>query len=242
MESLRISDQLKDNYDDYYKDGDSEWRRIGAMDKAHNIVSLCGDLPRRSIVEIGAGEGSILKRLSELEFGEALYALEISSSGVEVIRSKNIPRLAECVLFDGYTIPFDDDRFDIAILSHVVEHVEYPRRLLHEASRVARYLFLEVPLEDNFRLPEDFVFDRTGHINYYSPKTIRRLVQSCNLNVLRQITTNPSKDTHVFLSRSKGAIKYYVKQFLLKTAPSLATYCFTYHGSLICEKSTGSAC
>jgi hypothetical protein len=31
-------------------------------------------------------EGSILKRLSELKFGESYYALEISSSGVEIIK------------------------------------------------------------------------------------------------------------------------------------------------------------
>jgi len=162
MDKITISDHLRTNYQDYYEDGDSEWRRLGAIGKVNNIVSLCGDLPHSSILEIGAGEGSILKRLSELEFGEELYALEISPSGVETIKNKRISRLIECKVFDGYHVPYDSDRFDIAILSHVVEHVEHPRQLLYEASRVAKYVFIEVPLEDTVRLPRDFVFDKVG--------------------------------------------------------------------------------
>ena len=39
----------------------------------------------------------------------------------------------------------------------------------------------------------------------------RRLVQSCNLNVFRQIVTNPSKRTYTFQKGYKGLINYYIK-------------------------------
>ncbi len=236
MNEVKISDHLKVNYEDYYEDGASEWRRLGAMGKVDNIVSLCSDLPRGSILEIGAGEGSILKMLSDLNFGEELYALEISPSGVEAIKNKEISRLTECRVFDGYHIPYDDDKFDIAVLSHVVEHVEHPRQLLFEVSRVARYVFIEVPLEDTIRLPRDFVFDKVGHINFYSPKTIRQLVQSCNLHVFGQIITNPSKGTYTFHKGYRGLINYYIKKALVKLLPTVATEIFTYHAALVCEK------
>jgi len=236
MNEIKISDHLKDNYEAYYDDGESEWRRIGALGKVDNIVSLCSNLPRNSILEIGAGEGSVLRRLSELDFGEELYAIEISPSGVEMIENKKIPRLIECKLFDGYHVPYDSNRFDIAILSHVIEHVEHPRQLLYEASRVAKYVFIEVPLEDSSRLAKDFVFDRVGHINFYSPRTIRWLIQSSNLRVLRQITTNPTKETYTFQKGRKGLVTYYLKQILLNAIPSIATTLFTYHGALVCER------
>ena len=165
MSGFTINAHLSANYEDYYEDGDSEWRRLGAIGKVDNIVSLCRGLPHSSVLEIGAGEGSILNRLSGLDFGEELYALEISPSGVKTIKNKKISRLLECKVFDGYHVPYGDDRFDIAIVSHVVEHVEHPRQLLYEASRVAKYVFVEVPLEDTIRLPRDFVFDKVGHIN-----------------------------------------------------------------------------
>jgi ubiquinone/menaquinone biosynthesis C-methylase UbiE len=236
MKDVAISTHLTRNYEDYYDAGDSEWRRLGALGKAENIQLLCRDIPKKTVIEIGAGEGSILKRLSEVGFGEKLWALEISSSGVEVIRQKQIPNLVECRAFDGYRVPYDDEAFDVAILSHVVEHVEHPRVLLYEAARVARYLFVEVPLEDTVRLPMDFVFDSVGHINAYSPKSIRRQIQSCNLKVLAQITASPAKGTYTYKKGSKGLANYYVKQAFLKVWPGLATKIFTYHGALLCAK------
>ncbi len=240
MNEIRVNDQLHANYDDYYDSGDSEWRRIGAACKANNIVDLCGSLPRDKVLEIGAGEGSILKRLEELKFGRTFSALEISQSGVDAIRAKNIRPLADCRLFDGYQIPYDDLSFDIAIMSHVVEHVEHERSLIYEASRVARYVYIEVPLEDNIRLSNEFVLDRVGHINFYSPKTFRRLIQSCNLKVINQITRNPSKASHTFYGGRKGLFQYYVKQGLLKALPRLAPAIFTYHGALVCQRLEGS--
>jgi ubiquinone/menaquinone biosynthesis C-methylase UbiE len=238
MTDTRLRNRLRDAYEDYYEHEDSEWRRLGAVDKANNIVSLCGNLPQRSVLEIGAGEGSILRRLSELNFGEELCALEISPSGVEAINGKAIPRLAECALFDGYTIPYVDHRFDIAVLSHVIEHVEHPRQLLYEASRVAKYVFVEVPLLDTSRLQSEFAFDRVGHINFYSPRTFRWLVQTCGLRVIRQITTNPSRDTYAWQSGRRGVINHYIKQVLLAAVPNFATKHFSYHGSLVCETSS----
>ena len=237
MSRTVVSEHLRENYDGYYSAGDSEWRRLGAIDKVENIVALCNGLPRRKVLEIGAGEGSILRRLSELEFGEDLFGLEISASGVAAIKGKQIPRLAECQLFDGYHVPYEDGAFDIAILSHVVEHVEHPRQLLAEASRVARYLLVEVPLEDTIRLPDDYVQDAVGHINFYSPVTIRRLLQTAGLKVLAQRIGNPSKATYLYQKGVKGLFDFYIKALLLAVAPRLATRLFVYHGALLCQVS-----
>ena len=61
MASVSVSEELKDLYDNYY-DGPSDWRALGAVDKVNNIVSLCNGCPHKSILEIGFGDGSILKR------------------------------------------------------------------------------------------------------------------------------------------------------------------------------------
>jgi len=235
MTELTVSARLKENYDSYYQ-GESEWRALGAMDKAKNIVQLCRALPHDNILEIGSGEGAILKRLSDLKFGENLYSIEISESAASTIGSRNIPRVRECQLFDGYHIPYSDRKFELAVLSHVLEHAEHPRLLLYEASRVAECVFVEVPLEDTVRLKRDFVFDRVGHINFYSWKTIRCLVQSCGMKVLSQTVTNPSLPVYQYDSGRTGILKYGIKEFLRWASPGLACSLFTYHCSLICRK------
>jgi SAM-dependent methyltransferase len=233
MADVNLAPDVLSQYEGYYSDGQSEWRRLGALDKAANIVALCGDIPASSILEIGAGDGAILSRLSEVGFGTELHAAEISRSGVSVIQSRAIPRLAECRIFDGYRLPWQTGRFDVAILSHVVEHIEHPRQILQEAARVARHVFVEVPTEDISRRPRDYTPDSVGHINFFSPRTIRWLVQSCGLRVLRQVTTNPSKAVYTYQAGRKGRISYHAKGALLRWAPTLATRHFCYHEALL---------
>lgn len=238
MAHLSVNENLKANYADYYE-GPSEWRRVSAIDKANNIVSLCQPYAHESVLEIGSGDGAVLSRLSELGFAQRYSALEISQSAVEIIRQRNLRSLIECRLFDGYAIPYSDDQFDLAILSHVLEHLEYPRKMLYEASRVARYVFVEVPLEDNLRLKKDFVFDRLGHLNAYSFKTVRRLIQSCGLEVLTQKVTNPSYTVYRFLYGGKAFLYYLPKEILLRLAPKAALFLWTYHCSLLCQRAKG---
>jgi ubiquinone/menaquinone biosynthesis C-methylase UbiE len=241
MKTTSVSKYLLDNYNDYYDDsnnpeGDAYWRKIGAIPKVDNVLSLCDQYPHRSIIEIGAGEGSVLQELSARNFADQLYAIDISESGIKKIQEKQIESLKECNIYDGYTIPYADNQFDVAILTHVVEHLENPRALIYEASRVAKRLFVEVPLEHTMRLPHDFVFDRVGHINEYTPKTIRRLLQTCNLRVLEQTVTIHSKAVHVHPEGKSSAMNYEIKKYLLKFFPQIAVHIFTYNSALICEK------
>jgi SAM-dependent methyltransferase len=241
MSNLSVSARLRENYDAYYEEGESSWRALGAIDKVKNIVDLCGNIPHATILDVGSGEGALLKRLSDLSFGRELYSVEISQSAVATILQRNVPRVRDCRLFDGYRIPYDDGQFNLAVLSHVVEHVEYPRKLLHEAARVAEYVFIEVPLEDTLRLKPDFVFDRVGHINFYSWKTIRRLVQTCELQVLSQAVTNPSRAVYKYASGRKGDLKYITKEFFLRLSERWAAEVFTYHCALLCAKACKSS-
>jgi ubiquinone/menaquinone biosynthesis C-methylase UbiE len=235
MKDFSVRNRLREIYNGYCE-GESAWCWLGAIDKADNIVALCKDYPHSTILEIGAGEGSILKRLSDLKFGDMLYAMELTEKAFDLVRERKIESLIECKVFDGYAIPYEENKFDLAILSHVLEHVEYPRKLLYEAARVAKYIFVEVPLEDNFRLPRDFVFDKVGHINSYSPKTIRRLAQSCDLEVLRQIVTNPSLRIYEYQYGRMGAFKYLVKELMLRVIPAVALLAWTYHSAIICQR------
>ncbi len=64
----------------YHWTGESEWCRLGAIDKAANVVRLCSSLPHAGILDVGAGEGSVLSRLAELDFGENYTAIDVSQT------------------------------------------------------------------------------------------------------------------------------------------------------------------
>ena len=213
------------------------WRKITANMKVKNIYDLCNSYDHNSVLEIGAGDGAVLVRLSEIKFGTDYYALEVTQQEVNQITRKNIPNLREAYVFDGYHVPYEDKKFDLCILTHVIEHVEFPRLLLYDAIRVSKRVFIEVPLEHTLFLESNYTPDSAGHINYYDAKTIRSLLQTSNLEVLQQVIRNPSLESYLFRNKKTGYAKYLIKKALLQVIPTIAQLIWTYNSSLLCEKS-----
>ena len=233
-DTFQVRDDLHQLYAGFY-DGTSEWRELGAVDKANNVLRLAGSLEPRTVLDIGAGEGAVLERLSRAGLGQEHHALEISPSGVAAIESRGIPTLKQVGLYDGYHIPYADDRFDLAILSHVLEHAEYPRRLLYEAGRVARHVFVEVPLEENSRAPADWRDDGVGHINHYSHRTIRKLAQSSGFTVLAEHHAATGYSVLRYKYGWRAVFKYGPKQALLRLFPRWALDRYTFDGAMLCR-------
>jgi len=180
-----LSDDVKSAYNEFYTKNDTEWRMLGAQSKASNIVTVCKSLQPVKVLEVGAGDGSILHFLNEWNFGKELYALEIAETGVSLISGRGMDRLVEAKSFDGYQIPYADDSFDLVILSHVLEHVEHERILLRELKRIAKNIVIEVPLDYRFGVDKRMKhFLDYGHINMYTPTSLRFLLQSEGLAVV----------------------------------------------------------
>ncbi len=187
---MKNQTNIVDAYKDFYAGKDTEWRMLGAKYKAKNILQVCKDIKPNKVLEVGAGDGSILHYLNEWNFASELYALEISDSGIAVIADRKLQHLKEVLKFDGYVIPYPDNAFDLVILAHVLEHVEHERILLRELKRVSRYIVVEVPLDYRFGVDQRMKhFLDYGHINMYTPTLLRFLLQSEGLQILDDKTS-----------------------------------------------------
>jgi len=237
---MAVSKRVEKLYAGMYADGvERAWRDVGAKDKAANVVRLCeeGGLPAKpSIVEIGCGEGGIAQALHDLGFFGDYRGYDLSQSGIEEARLRSVPG-ATFTAVRGDSIPESEGSADLVILSHVVEHLEHPRTLLYEAQRIGGHVLIEVPLELNWRTPRDYVWDDLGHINKYTSTSIRHLVQSCDFEVLKQITTNPSQEAALFHRASMSRrLQWRIKNTLLACTPGLGRSLFTYHDTLLAPK------
>ena len=185
-----ISGNVKTAYDEFYQKHDEAWRMLGAKYKAQHIIDVCKGRTFKKVLEVGAGDGSILKLLADQNFAPEYHAVEISDSGVEHIKSRNIKDLKSVQLFDGYRLPFEDNSFDLIILSHVLEHVEHERLLLRELKRVARYNVIEVPRDYKAGVDTRIKhFLAYGHINVYTPTSLRYLLQTEGFEVENDLTS-----------------------------------------------------
>jgi ubiquinone/menaquinone biosynthesis C-methylase UbiE len=205
-------------YDNFYQNHDEAWRMLGAKYKAQNIVDVCKGKQFTKVLEVGAGDGSILYYLDQWNFALELSAIEISESGVDVIKSRNLKHVKEVQIFDGYHIPYADQSFDLVILAHVLEHVEYERMLLRELKRIAKYQVIEVPRDYRFGVDARIKhFLAYGHINVYTPSSLRYLLRSEGFEVLSDKTSMIQPEVtkfNTFINQKKQ--KSFVKNFKIE--------------------------
>lgn len=201
-----VAKTLQAAYDEFYTDDMTEWRELGGKFKARNIEQVCQQRTFPRVLECGAGEGSVLHWLNNSELVSELYAVEISESGIQQIQKRNLEKLVEVQLFNGYELPYADKSFDMAYCTHVIEHVEHPRLLLRELKRVSEYQVFEVPLDYSAqvdKLTEHFL--SYGHINIYTPSLFRFLLKSEGFEILSEISTHIDEEIARFIRKERAS-------------------------------------
>ena len=99
--------------------------------RRHELSVVCNVFQRKGrLLEIGAGTGWQAKALQEL--GYDVSAIDLSTSNL-----KN-DRIWPITDYDGKTIPFENNSFDIVYSSNVLEHIEHYSEFQKEIHRVLK--------------------------------------------------------------------------------------------------------
>lgn len=243
-ESATPADHLVEHYREFYSmDRDVLWRELGARAKAKNIVDVWeaayGQTDRPvSAIEIGCGTGDVLRRLAAMKFAQSYAGYDLSADAIADAARNTTQADIHWATFDGRRLPSENGAFDVAILSHVIEHAADPRGLLAEAFRVAPIIVAEVPLEAHWRSPAHFHWSRTGHINFFTVWSFRQLLESAlaprQLRVLAERITTPGLSVYQYRSGAvRGSLTWAVKSSMLSVWPRLATRISTYHATML---------
>lgn len=235
---MNSADNILAIYDDYYSDGKVSTKRdIASWQSVGHIEALIQGQAFDRILDIGAGEGSVLDKLHKKGLGKSLAAVEISTSGIEAIKSRGIPNLVSLDLFDGYRIPHPDKSFDLGLAIHVVEHVEHERMFLMEAARVCKRLYIEIPLEHTRDLSKAIRMSGPyGHINFYTLQTFENLLKTSGLQVesIRAFAHDLAYEQHL-AGQYKGWLKYKLRSESLRIAPRTAMRNMAYMAGALCS-------
>jgi SAM-dependent methyltransferase len=209
------------------------WRAIGARSKAGHVRGLLADRTPQTIVEIGCGDGSLLVHLADIA---TVDGFELSANAAQHARDRKVARKVEA--FDGEHVPAAADEYDVAVLSHVLEHVPDPLPLLKEAARIAPTVIVEVPLEDNRsarrpaarRLSQD-----AGHLHAFNRADVRRLVREAGMTVRDEISDPlPYEMVSFFSGRVKGGTKHLVRTVAQRLG--VAERLFTVHYAVLATR------
>jgi SAM-dependent methyltransferase len=212
------------------------WRALGARSKAAHVRALCerAGLSPQTVVEIGCGDGALLAELTSL--APALDGFELSPKAAGFARQRGVARRVEA--FDGTHVPANDDAYDLAVLSHVIEHVPDPIPLLNEAARIAPHVLVEVPLEDNLsarRAAKRRLAEQAGHVHTLNRASLQAMLNAARLATATDLTDALNYEHHRFQSGTiTGAVKWATRATLHRLG--LAEHLFTVHYAVLARR------
>lgn len=222
------------------------WREAGARQKATNIARVCRKIPVSSVLEIGCGTGAVLRELGAMNFGKYYVATDISAAAVEFAKTSCGPLLSTAYVGPADSLPFPEKSFSVAILSHVVEHLENPVCAVRAASRVAEYVVVEVPTE---RVLSNTIRTRilgqpfssaagAGHLQFWSANSIAKfLEQDCGQEILSRHRDLLSRETEFRGRKGIQLAKPILKETLKSVLPEwVYVRLFTTHATFLCRE------
>ena len=187
--------------------------------------------------------GAVLEHLDILDFADRYYAVEPSRKSHNYLLKRHA--IGRLVASEARTIGasgFVNDSFDLAILSHVVEHVPNPARLISEAMDIATFVVVEVPLEGTWtgNLRAAFkeivtgfsrVNNTSGHQHFFNRRTVEELVRLCGGEILGRRSYVPIEPMKRAAQRgSLGARAYAAILLAMLACVGQSVWARTYYG------------
>ncbi|HPF99739.1 MAG TPA: class I SAM-dependent methyltransferase [Kiritimatiellia bacterium] len=140
---------------------------------------IVGDLIRRvphnRILDLGCGDGSLIAELSRHIKAEFTGA-DISGPAIEIAR-RNVPQATFQQLdLSATSLP---GRYDVVVLSEVLEHIEDDEAVLRQVAAVAPHVVISVPGG-----PADKVDRRYGHFRNYAGDLLPRKLDTAGFDLV----------------------------------------------------------
>jgi len=168
-------------YQDYWsRTGDQRVHGPVARHTRRLLRHALQGLAFRSVLDVGCGEGTMLRELFKDRDDLRLAGTDISPLAVSLATTKNPDH--EFILLDLGQAPLKD-RFDLVICSEVIEHIENDQQALeHLAAMTNRYLVVTT-LAGRMRGHEREI----GHLRNYDPEKLKTMVAKTGLKPVRMV-------------------------------------------------------
>ena len=147
----------------------------------HTIEKVVDSISPNKILDIGCGEGKVLKQLRVYHPAPSIgIDLDPARICLAKTRSMDIP----FAVGNAQELPYEDNSFDFVMILEVLEHVGEPDLVLREAYRVtSKYLLASVPNEPWWRIGNlarlKYIRDLGNtpeHINHWSVRSFKTLI------------------------------------------------------------------
>jgi ubiquinone/menaquinone biosynthesis C-methylase UbiE len=133
--------QLKQNYDAWHLTQAGQPPARGLVHPWHKTVAkLLPDLSRKSVLEIGCGQGGFAIWLAQKYPTAHITAVDFSDRAIEIARARSVDFNAGVAfeVGDAEQLRFPNDAFDHILSCECLEHVPQPEKVAREICRVLK--------------------------------------------------------------------------------------------------------
>ena len=187
-------------YDEFYtqeQTGLAPWYRFAIPD----LLTVLN--PQARLLELGCGQGHVLRYLSEKNIlpQQNIYAIDQSTTAVDFVK-KRLPQ-AHLATGDIYCLEFPADFFNVCLLMETIEHLEEPQSALQQMfSVIAPGGLLYVSFPNYLHLPwlvVRILAEKLNHPNWivlqpvdkiYTVFSVVKLVEGAGFKFGRGIGSN----------------------------------------------------
>jgi 2-polyprenyl-3-methyl-5-hydroxy-6-metoxy-1,4-benzoquinol methylase len=135
-----------------------------------------------TLLDIGCGSGELLQRIKTLRPDLRLTGSDISQNAVSLASRRAV---GDCFVADfsiGEVDPEMREKFDVIVLSEVIEHVENDAKLVRGVAKLLKpngILYLSTQTGKRYRMDIEVL----GHLRHYSRRAVEKLVIASGLSV-----------------------------------------------------------
>jgi 2-polyprenyl-3-methyl-5-hydroxy-6-metoxy-1,4-benzoquinol methylase len=157
---------------------DDYWRKMAAPRfRVARFLRMLGEAPPASLVDLGCGNGMLLREIRERYPRVKLAGVDLSEAQIEANRAQHPGPQWHAIDLDR---PIDmppelADRFEVVVASEIVEHVRDPRTFLSNALKMAVPRFGRLllstqsgPLRETER--------RVGHLRHFTAEDMTQVL------------------------------------------------------------------
>ncbi|MCL5773608.1 MAG: class I SAM-dependent methyltransferase [Firmicutes bacterium] len=184
---------MNENWKEYYEKEAEYLRFIPSEDILENhrvrlVMKLfLSAMTPSSIIDIGCGDGYLCS-VFKLKGINKVAGMDISAKRVEFSR-KTFPGIE---FFEGsvYSIPVEDNSFDLVTAVEILEHIEKPADAVAELKRISRkYLLATVPDSEillDAACPHCLkTFKINGHLNSFNETSFKKIFEEAGFKIVK---------------------------------------------------------
>jgi SAM-dependent methyltransferase len=146
--------------------------------------------PTDNVLDLGCNLGDISFRLAEK--AKRVVGIDYAPKAIETAKQQYQHPNLEFHCAEAYDyLKKNDARFDVLILSHILEHLDDPKDFLKKFKNFFNYIYIEVPDFDRYYLNhyrKDFklpiIYSDDDHISEFDRAEIKQLLLDCDIELL----------------------------------------------------------